>query len=738
MGRQLVYESEHLERHAAHSFDALGAGKMTMDVGSSVLLAPGWHEPIGLSLDKPHVLEQTRNPGGPRSRRQFFAPYADRALCARSYDRYWNMKKEAALAMLRKGQSNQWNTFRRTNPEWMPDLRGADLSACDLIPEGKQVFNLSGADLRGATLPSADRIQVATRKVKLGNARYDQTTKRFDGTSVDLSELGATLVVDGERGPTDIAGFSVFISYARRDRDKIRALEQWLSQRGLHVRRDEYDFRGGEQIRAETARVMTEADAVLVFWSKTASKRPWVQYERRLARALEAKAKQKKRIPPHLIYVVLDETPLPPPEKYRLAVLAANRHVDEVGDEILRSVFRGGRASDAHDAGSGISPDALSLPDYEGLRKRIVKYMVALRHRMPRTIVDPSEPKGSDAWPDNLDGAPTKRHIVYLRSSGCRWAIHVGRDKTSLLPGCLDCEHSLAGSTFGSPISSDDYVKQFERAIAGVDFKQHPVLCVYNEGNFYNAEELPADARRRILERIASEPEIRAVIVESLPEHLSDDVLLETRDLLGSRVVEVGIGLESSNPTIRALCVNKSYTLEDFNTAVVKVKKYATPLAYVLLKPSFLSEREALEDAVATSRYAFENGVDIVSIEPVNVSNFNMSGELNRIKRYRSCWLWSVVEVVRRASAGGGRVRLGGEQFAPKYYRHPFNCVVCSRRFYDAFQEYNSTLDLRTLTSLECTCRIDWEADLAANCGPLSERIDLALKELTEYTGYHA
>jgi radical SAM enzyme (TIGR01210 family) len=299
-----------------------------------------------------------------------------------------------------------------------------------------------------------------------------------------------------------------------------------------------------------------------------------------------------------------------------------------------------------------------------------------------------------------------------------------------LLPGCLDCEHSLAGSTFGQPITSEEYLAQFDRAIVNVDFREHPVLGVYNEGNFFNTEELPADARSAILHRIAAIPEIKTVIFESLPEYISDGALAEARGVLGNRTIEIGIGLESSNPTIRALCVNKSYTLEEFDKAVLRIKNHAKALAYVLVKPSFLTEREALEDAVATARYAFEKGVDIVSIEPINLSNYNMSGALNRIGKYRVCWLWTVVEVVRRASAFG-RVRLGGEQFSPRYYYHPFNCSKCSTRFYKAFQRFNATLNIDVLTSLSCTsCRESWEDDLAVDGGPLHERIDVALNEL--------
>ncbi len=304
-----------------------------------------------------------------------------------------------------------------------------------------------------------------------------------------------------------------------------------------------------------------------------------------------------------------------------------------------------------------------------------------------------------------------------------------------MLPGCLDCEHSLAGSTFGRRVESHQYVQQFERAIAGVEFATHPVLCVYNEGNFFNTDELPATARRQILRRIDRIPDVKAVIVESLPRYLTKGVLAEMRKILGPRVIEIGIGLESADAVIRTLCVNKSYTLNDFVAAVARVRPYAQALAYVLLKPAFLTEKEALEDAVSTCRYAFDNGIDIVSLEPVNISDYNMSGRLNRIGSYRSCWLWTIVEVVRRASEMG-TVRLGGEQFAPKYEHHPWNCPRCTSAFYKAFQRYNATMDVGVLTALRCECRSQWEATLAMKHGSLVERIGSALDELGHQGGF--
>lgn len=371
----------------------------------------------------------------------------------------------------------------------------------------------------------------------------------------------------------------------------------------------------------------------------------------------------------------------------------------------------------------------------KNLRRRIREAMLRIRATTPRTDLTANPPwqaKGVEGfWPGTLDGHPTQRVIIYLRSSGCDWAI--GRPQGGLpvfKTGCLDCVHSVAGTTFGVPIPAAHYVRQFEDAFAAYDTPAYTTLCLYNEGNFYNEGELPREARVEILRSIGRRPNIRAVVLETLPRFLNDEVLAETRELLGDREVEIGIGLESSDPVVRDLCVNKPYTLEDFEAVVPLVQRYrAKVLAYILLRPAFLTEREALSDALETARYADRVGVDILSIEPINLSDHNMSGVLGRLGLHRAPWLWSVFEFVRKTYAPG-RVRIGGDQYAPTYHNYAHNCEACTDRARVLAQEFNRTDDPKVLDGLACDCRAEWEAELNEPAAPLLDRIDAALDRI--------
>jgi radical SAM enzyme (TIGR01210 family) len=374
-------------------------------------------------------------------------------------------------------------------------------------------------------------------------------------------------------------------------------------------------------------------------------------------------------------------------------------------------------------------------PVLRDLKLDILAVMRSIRSvTRPLNPGPPDSAKGSEIWEGNLGGKPAKRAIIYLRSSGCAWAIRRGRDELAFLAGCLDCEHSVADTTYGVPISAKLYIKQFMAEYQKHDFQDIPILCVYNEGNFFNEEELPAEARREILRVIGADRGIRRLILESLPEYITEEVLLDTKRLLGAVELEVGIGLESADPNVRALCVNKSYSLAIFQSVSARVRKHCRLLTYVLVKPSFLTEREALDDSIRAVRFAFETGTDAVSIEPVSIGTYTMAGVLNRVGLYRPAWLWTVLEVAK-AGYPLGEIRIGGYQFAPSYAQHARNCDICTPRIKDRVKHFNATHQFADLVGESCGCLTEWRDELTRVYPPLEERIATALVIIRKYLG---
>jgi archaeosine synthase beta-subunit len=366
------------------------------------------------------------------------------------------------------------------------------------------------------------------------------------------------------------------------------------------------------------------------------------------------------------------------------------------------------------------------------IRQDLGAVMREIRQSTPYEILPTDQAKASEVWEGCFDGQPCERLIIYFRGSGCTWPLGTNRHGVGMLgAGCLDCEHCIAGTTMGKPISAESYVRQFENECRKYDMTRFPILCVYNEGSFFNPDELPPEARRSILRQIAKIQSIKSVILESLPQYIDDNVLKETMDILGDRRVEIGIGLESANPLVRDLCINKPFTLEQFVEAVEVINRFCTPLAYVLLKPSLLTEAEALRDTIAAIRYAFSVGVKVVSIEPISIGTHALSGVLSRIGLYRSAWLWSVLEAAK-VSVDLGETRIGGYQFAPAYGNHARNCEICSMLIKESIRKFNATGDFSVFRDIDCCCKSEWGVELERSYPPLLDRIEATIGRLNE------
>ena len=69
--------------------------------------------------------------------------------------------------------------------------------------------------------------------------------------------------------------------------------------------------------------------------------------------------------------------------------------------------------------------------------------------------------------------------------------------------------------------------------------------------------------------------------------------------------MQVAIGLESTDPSILKNSVNKNYDFEDFREAAKLLRENGISVrTYLLLKPPFLTENEALRDRFTVSTEA--------------------------------------------------------------------------------------------------------------------------------------
>ena len=126
---------------------------------------------------------------------------------------------------------------------------------------------------------------------------------------------------------------SVFISYASVDRERVDKLDQWLRDHGMRVIRDCQFFVAGSTIQENIVRALAHSDKILAVLSHNSRDRDWPRLERELAEQVELKLGA-----PVLIYLRLDDSALPAHDPTRLAIIAKDKSLKQVGDEILQAV----------------------------------------------------------------------------------------------------------------------------------------------------------------------------------------------------------------------------------------------------------------------------------------------------------------------------------------------------------------------------------------------------------------
>lgn len=317
------------------------------------------------------------------------------------------------------------------------------------------------------------------------------------------------------------------------------------------------------------------------------------------------------------------------------------------------------------------------------------------------------------------EGKTVDRVMIVLRSNGCQ------HYKTN--GGCSMCAH-LNGAPLKEKITHKNYVEQWNSVLDGsfvektdkeFNLNDYPVVCVYNLGSLLNPEEISVKTVQYIFSTLNKYKGVKKIIIESRAEYVTEDILSAIRKVYDG-VVEVGIGVESTNFLIRELCHHKAIeNTQIISDAVALLHKYnMKALAYVNFKPIFLTESEAIEDAIKTSVDCFKDfNFDAVSVEPTSLQENSLANYLYDLGLYRVPWLWSLRDIIHgiydRMHVSKLDIRLGGyfdeevlsgsqgTGFAQRNEIFPHmtssNCSYCTNEFVEAIKQFNMTYDVKDL-----------------------------------------
>jgi len=236
-------------------------------------------------------------------------------------------------------------------------------------------------------------------------------------------------------------------------------------------------------------------------------------------------------------------------------------------------------------------------------------------------------------------------------------------------------------------------------------------LGLYNAGSFLQEQEIPFTAVERIF-HLASRhlPDLRRVVIESRVEYITMEKLERLQNILGNNTeLAIGMGFDSENEIVRNLIINKGVSKEGFERAIEITRQLdVQSIVYVLLKPPFLTEREAIEDAVESTRYVSGVGPTEIHYETVTVEADTLVDQLYTSGLYRPMWLWSIIEILKRVRSFA-MPYMTPLRYVAQAVDVPRNCPACTEMVTDRiYNRYCSDWDLAHFAGLDCPCRAEW------------------------------
>jgi archaeosine synthase beta-subunit len=283
---------------------------------------------------------------------------------------------------------------------------------------------------------------------------------------------------------------------------------------------------------------------------------------------------------------------------------------------------------------------------------------------------------------DLFQGREAESLTIILRTPGCSWA------------RCTMCGYPVEGA----PATEKDLLVQFGRAMERLS-PEAEVVKIYTSGSFLDPGELPEVVRDHILDSLKAMG-VKKLVLETRPEYITPE---RAKACLSRLETEFALGLETANDLVRQKSVCKGFSFQDFVKASEIVHNLGGRIkAYLLLKPPFLSEGEAIRDAVSSARAA-KPYADMISLNLCNIQKKTTVERLWERGEYRPPWLWSAVEVLRNSPGP-----IICDPVGAGTRRGPHNCGECDGAVAEAIRKFSLTQDPRDLEGLDHWCRATW------------------------------
>lgn len=311
-----------------------------------------------------------------------------------------------------------------------------------------------------------------------------------------------------------------------------------------------------------------------------------------------------------------------------------------------------------------------------------------------------------DVWPYESD--MKERYIVedagdsyrIIINNYCEWQRQSG--------GCTMCNYSQRVNIQATDVLRDE-VSRICDEIESIN-KRYKKIKLYINGSFFNEKELEKEVAVSFLRTLKKKFGVSYVCVETRLEYLSRQRLLCYIRETGLDF-EICFGVESTNNKIRNVCLNKGVNIDSFYALCQDINDLCKIKVYILIKPPFVSEKEAIEDVVSSVNDLVSHGITAISYTPIAIQKNTLLEFLLQENLYRPVWIWSLIEINTRLATLRKKypeIHLGGLEYYPEPLQVYFNCERCSAKL-AALLVSNRNLTWEDISvDRMCTCYKEW------------------------------
>lgn len=353
----------------------------------------------------------------------------------------------------------------------------------------------------------------------------------------------------------------------------------------------------------------------------------------------------------------------------------------------------------------------------------LVEKILEIRHKHLTKI---SETHNPEIWSSVSENEDYITITFIIPSRGCSWAL-------GKYGGCSVCGY-VNDSSRDKAIPLETIINKLKALLFETTYSKKIEVQIFNSGSFFDNNDVSVELRSEIIDLITNIPAVFKLSVECRSEYVisEKEIIQETIQQLKGTILEIGIGLESTNNAILKDCWNKGTTLEKYKEAIIILQTLGAQVkSYIFVKPPFLTEREAIKDAVLTISEVIRIGTDVISINPCNIQNGTIVNELFRQKRYHPPWLWSVLHIIQTAVKISPEMKIICDPSAAGKLRGTHNCGKCDKTVLSLLKKAINKEELPSDFSKICSCYHRWEIIIATPWEALRTRNVSKLQRLS-------